>query len=594
VLGLNTQKSDVRNDKILTMLFLWNMLQTQDFVKACQNTLLAAIQSIYEGNQAVKAAWQGSKQEWEAKEKAYAEHLDMRRGTATTRPDAADLPGVQRGDAAELMFNTLTVSFTETSRERQGRLIFSKDYPNFTSVVDYVVQSERCLDELMRNKETRGSYLTYAPYDDRMFALLAFCVNMDIFSPYVTNYLATPKPGGEIIVNRLVEMQEAMQTAMKLPDYRKMGQQMRERYGEEVYYTYNPVLFAYLQKRGSAAARLPRSLVQESEAFGVYGNFIKLLRVAANEIQLQDELVDMDTIALVYNGLWDSFRYPGVPKLDKDASGHDLQALNQDLKAKASGALSLAGRMTAPAGEVFAPSGIATYGRGLGMEGGQAIKLQADLFVEQSQRERKDAFLRAVAVYARAIIPAKLYGEATMMTPAEAKRQKAKADELNAKLAKIERTLASLPSAQRLIKQREAQGLIAEIKAKNSTTLPERVFEALIKTVNTYLTATRGRDKAVDWLPSALESTVASARGDEDLDFDTVTMMIAVLDGLAYVYMRTTAFTPLSPVRVGAASLSDTSGPVVQQAAAQYAQYAKALRDINEHVGNYILKQGES
>jgi hypothetical protein len=525
-------------------------------------------------------------------------------GVGGTEVAYGDLPQDTRDEAIRTLMSALNVDLIpvkqQTSAGVKKTVYVSRSARRFADLLTYFDETESCLDNMYRRKDQRKSVLLRVSHDVHMLGLILFGVSMDLFTPAVSNYLAPVLPEASDVMSlryaptgdQYFVMAEGTEQViiekLKLPNYSKMGQQMKSQYGQEVYYTYNPVLFAYARQRGGMLYALPSSLSEISQGFGAYGNYIKLVREIVNRLALEQEAITKENIATVFNAFVDDYQFPGVPALPKEGQTAAFDGLNTKLKKEAYKAISLAGRMAAVPPGVEIASGISTYGVGLGIEGG---RLRADISsiqqaaIKQKKGDAKNAFLGAVARYAEALLPVKVYDAAISPEDfaAAERRIKKRAEEV----AKYEEALQALPAAQRLIQKRKGRAALQQARRSSVEYLPPKLADALVKWVRDYLKAGRNvkarEDLGADFTKS-LEFAIADARSEPKITGQELAFYTQVLDGLAYLYMRTVIFEQLQPMSVGAARMPTDVGPAMQAAGARYAQYADALRRANQAI----------
>jgi hypothetical protein len=182
-------------------------------------------------------------------------------------------------------------------------------------------------------------------------------------------------------------------------------------------------------------------------------------------------------------------------------------------------------------------------------------------------------------------LPVKVYDAAISPEDfaAAERRIKKRAEEV----AKYEETLQALPAAQRLIQKRKGRAALQQARRSSVEYLPPKLADALVKWVRDYLKAGRNvkarEDLGADFTKS-LEFAIADARSEPKITGQELAFYTQVLDGLAYLYMRTVIFEQLQPMSVGAARMPTDVGPAMQAAGARYAQYADALRRANQAI----------
>jgi hypothetical protein len=563
----------------------------------------------------------------------YVQHMEQRNKDQSGRKKKDRYAITREGEALRKLI------LTEANR------IVGNQYPQFRALLDYFADTEKCIDEAAEVNTAPIFKMGEYPRNVRMLSIMALGIAMKWFTPTVTNYLnKLPDRGGELardalggvgqtdkeflrdsLLKKFELIAEDIQTNERLPNFRKMGQQMRTQYGMETFYTYNPLLFAYLKQKGSAARRLPRELQKQSEAFGVYGNFIVQLRTTANGLLNAGMAVNGISLAQTFNNYADSYRFPGVPKLEnKDGITPDdmnpqgaeqlLYEVNAKLKEAAVQTIALGARIGGDTLGVSIPTGIGTYGVGLG-PGGPRATYHRTTFVEHIEQNRdveaKVAFLRAVSIYVRSLAE-DLDLDTTYRTPKEGLAE----EDSIATLRPIDDEIAKIEDSEKknisnILKLRKLKAERAAVLYKAGIALPQAEIKALIKIytgygregyvrekteVGKYGTETGSQERErlskppdLTKLPKPVRTALEVALSpNAPITDDVIKDMEMVLSSLAHQYMIIAKSRPIPRVSVGAARDTTIVGPALQASAARYAAYAKGLAAMNKQVSDYI------
>jgi hypothetical protein len=547
----------------------------------------------------------------------YAEHI-RERNEGRTRGKKRQYPILKKGEALR------------TQIVREATSIGFGQYPQFRALLEYFAATEKCIDEAAEQSTAAIFKMGEYPRNVKMLSIMALGIAMKWFTPTVTNTL-DKLPDEETFLDRSIlkkfeQTAEDIQTDMRLPNYRQLGQQMRAQYGMETFYTYNPLLFAYLQQKGSETQRLPRELQKQSEAFGVYGNFIVQLRTTANGLLNAGINVDGISLAQTFNDYADSYRFPGVPKLENEdgitpaemnpqGAEELLYTVNDTLKAAAMQTIALGARIGGDTMGVAIPTGVGTYGAGLGPAGPRAEERMTGvigLLEKNKDAEAKAAFLRAVSIYVRALAP-DLNLDTTFRTKNERAAEKASIKKLapiDAELRKLKRL--ETKNVTDLLEESRLNAKRADVLYSSGLLLPQAEIAALVKIYTGYgregyaqeKTATGGKYGQETYkqevermskppnltkLPKPVRTALEVALSPTaEITNEDVEDMEMVLSSLAYQYMIIAKSRPIPRVSVGAAQDRTVVSPALQASAAKYASYAQGLAEMNRQVSNYI------